>query len=316
MERDLLRDLSFQEDTVAQLVVDANQTLSLANYQARQLFGITARDIGRPFQDLEVSYKPLELRSLINQIVIDRRPVLVPEIAFTASQSHPRWFDVHLMPLMSSAGRPIAVKISFLEVTRVRELAEELQQSKSDLETAYEELQSSNEELETTNEELQSTATNEELETMNEELQSTNEELEALNDELLERGNQLNQANSFLESVLTSLRAAVVVLDGDFAIRAWNSRAEDLWGLRQDEVLGTHFAVLDIGLPVEGIVTHVKDVMSGRDPEYEGTFDATNRRGRPIVCRVTVNRLQDGRLGIEGVVILMEETPVERAPGS
>ena len=78
--------------------------------------------------------------------------------------------------------------ISFLDVTKYRQLRDELERSNHDLEHAYEELQSLNEELETTNEELQST--NEELETTNEELQSTNDELQLINDVLRLRGEE------------------------------------------------------------------------------------------------------------------------------
>ena len=31
------------------------------------MFGLTAHDLGRPFHDLEISYRPVELRSLIER---------------------------------------------------------------------------------------------------------------------------------------------------------------------------------------------------------------------------------------------------------
>ena len=117
-----------------------------------------------------------------------------------------------------------------------------------DLETAYEELQSANEELETTNEELQSgieelettneelQSANEELETTNEELQSGNEELETMNEEMRIRTAEVDEARGFLEGVLSSVAAGVVVLDADLRVRSWNRGAEDLWGLRAEEV--------------------------------------------------------------------------------
>lgn len=116
------------------------------------------------------------------------------------------------------------------------------------METTNEELHSTNEELETTNEELQST--NEELETMNEEMQSTNEELQTINDELRQRSDELNRSNSFLHSILASLRGGVIVVDPKFTIAIWNAAAEELWGLRSDEVKGQSLFNLDIGLPV------------------------------------------------------------------
>ena len=129
-----------------------------------------------------------------------------------------------------------AVSIAFVDVTALPPApATSSSAPTAQLETAYEELQSTNEELETTNEELQSTV--EELETTNEELQSTNEELETMNEELQstndeladdQRGaaasarGELDQANGFLETILTSLRAGVVVLDPELQVQVWN----------------------------------------------------------------------------------------------
>src|SRR5262249_11341289 len=149
--------------------------------------------------------------------------------------------------------------------------------------------------------------TNEELETMNEELQSTNEELEAVNDELRERGDQLNGANSFLESILTSLRVGVAVVDSDLVVRAWNHRAEDMWGLRADEVRDTHLVNVDIGLRIETLLQPIRDCLSGRSNDFEVIMPATNRRGRPIMCRVSLSPMNLTGARISGVVILMEE---------
>jgi two-component system CheB/CheR fusion protein len=187
------------------------------------------------------------------------------------------------------------------------------------LETAYEELQSTNEELETTNEELQSTveelettneelqSTNEELETMNEELQSTNEELQTINEELRQRTQEVNRANALLQSILTGLRAAVVVVSGDFNILLWNYRAEDLWGLRTDEVQGQSFLNLNIGLPVELLRGPVRSCLSGELDYQEVRLDAINRRGMRIQCRVTCTPLMDPDGGRQGAILLMDE---------
>ncbi len=44
------------------------------------LFGISPRDVGRPFRDLELSYRPLELRRHIEQAQDEGRTVRVTEI--------------------------------------------------------------------------------------------------------------------------------------------------------------------------------------------------------------------------------------------
>jgi two-component system CheB/CheR fusion protein len=161
------------------------------------------------------------------------------------------------------------------------------------------------EELETTNEELQST--NEELETMNEELQSTNEELETINDEVRQRGEDLNQANRFLESVMTSLRSGVAVLDRELRILAWSRHAEELWGLRGEEVSGQHLLNLDIGLPVQKLRGALKACLSGESTQEQMVLDAVNRRGKKILCQITCSPLLGSEASVAGTIIVMDE---------
>jgi two-component system CheB/CheR fusion protein len=180
---------------------------------------------------------------------------------------------------------------------------EELQSTNEELETTNEELQSTNEELETTNEELQST--NEELETMNEELQSTNEELETMNEELRARTDDLNQANAMLEAVLGSVRAAVVVVDNNANVLIWNTWAEELWGLRGDEVRGQSFLTLDIGLPVDELAKPVRACLTGECPYQEILMTARNRRGKAFTCRVALTPFLGVGRAREGAILLM-----------
>lgn len=133
-------------------------------------------------QDLELSYRPIELRSCIEQVSSDRRPNIHKDVEWTTPAGDTQFFDVQVTPLVDISSQILGVSITFNDVTRAKRLEYELEHSNQELEMAYEELQSTNEELETTNEELQSS--NEELETTNEELQSTNEELETMNEEL------------------------------------------------------------------------------------------------------------------------------------
>src|SRR3712207_438944 len=104
---------------------------------------------------------------------------------------------------------------------------------------------------------------------MNEGLQSTNEELQTINDELRSRSDELNQVNAFLESVFTSLRAGVVVLDRDQRVLVWNSKAEDLWGVRASEVEHVPFHDLDIGLPVGRVVPAIRACLAGEVAERD-----------------------------------------------
>jgi two-component system, chemotaxis family, CheB/CheR fusion protein len=318
-----LREISFDQDPTAQFVVDAKSHLLLANARARELFGLTSRDLGRPLQDLEVSYRPVELRSCIDQAHERHQVVHVHEVSWPTSVGEPRYFNVQVTPMVDATDAPLGSKVIFTDVTRQRELQDELQRSRQEFETAYEELQSTNEELETTNEELQSTveefettneelqSTNEEFETMNEELQSTNDELETVNEELRQRGSDLSRTNIFLGGILRSVPLAVIVLDGQLQVALWNNVAADLWGLRADEVNGKHFFGLDIGLPVEQLKQPIAALMRHGDQRVDAQIDAINRRGRQIRLHVQCVSIGSGDQG-KGVIILMQElgTPV------
>jgi two-component system CheB/CheR fusion protein len=319
----LVRDASFDAVPVAYLAVDQDGILALANLQARALFGLTQRDLGRPFKDLDVSFRPIELRSRIEQAASERHAVTLREVEWPSGPDV-RYVDVQVTPLVAHTGESVGVGITFTDVTRYRRLQEALQESRREIETAYEELQSTVEELETTNEELQSTneelettneelhASNEELETTNEELQSTNEELETMNLELLLRGRELNEANSFLDAVLSSLDAGVVAVNGDLQVEAWNRGARELWGLAPDEAVGQHFLNLDIGLPVDKLRNPIRAALSDGDHPAPFRLEAINRRGRTIECDITLTPL-DGPQGRNGVIVMMQPARSDEA---
>ena len=312
---------AFSAGPVAQLVIDENGKVVLANERMRQLFDLADSDIGRPLQDLQLSYRPIELRSLIDTAESEGKPAHVEQVAWTGPDEIARQFEVDVIPLTDHAKTNIGTSVAFTDITQYRRVWEEFQQSKHDLESAYEELQSTVEELETTNEELQSTneelettneelqSTNEELETMNEELQSSNEELEATNEELRLRTGELNYANLLMDSMLASVGVAVAVVDRDMRIQMWNDHAKELWGLDISDVRGRHFLDLDIGLPIE----HLRAPLSGclldrKAPAGALRVPARDRRGRDIVCDVRCMPLPNSD-GVDGAIVVMEALP-------
>jgi two-component system CheB/CheR fusion protein len=299
-----LRDVAFDTGMPAQLLVDSSHTLAFANDRARAVFNLSQQDQCRPLQDLEISYRPLELRTLIEQCESERRTITVERVERTQPDNKSQYFGVRVMPLMDN-GSFLGVSITFEDRSLYYKLQEEVQRHQQELETALEELQSANEELETTNEELQST--NEEMETMNEELQSTNQELQAVNIELSQRTEEVKKTNVFLQSILNSLRDGVVVLDTRMDVIAWNHRAEDLWGIRSDEALGQTLLGLDIGLPVEKLTKMIRSCLAGKGENEEVTLDATTRKGKGIVCRVNCSPIVDSSKDIHGIILLMEE---------
>ena len=298
-----LREVTFNTSPIAQIVVEKNGNLVLANRKARLMFDIKFQDLGKPLQNFEVSYRPLELRSRIEEIYNTGELIIVSDLKSHIS-GQVRYFDVQFLPLQENGSDVIGVSITFTETTHYHQLQEELATSKQELETTNEELQSSNEELETTNEELQSS--NEELETMNEELQSSNEELQTVNDELRLRTQELDETNAFLNSILTSLQAGVIVIDRQGYILAWNPEATNIWGLRAEEVEGESLFSLDIGLPVGELQQPIRECLAG-ETNQELLLQAVNRRGRSLQCRVSLYPLSGIREEVRGVIVLTEE---------
>jgi two-component system, chemotaxis family, CheB/CheR fusion protein len=313
-----LRDLALEAAPFAVIGIDADGIVTLINSQMRNVFGMTSRDLGRPFHDLEISYRPVELRSLIERAYAEHRAVRVSSVERRMSPDEVQYWDIQIQPLWGSDGLSAGVILMFIDATIATRVQLELKRNREDLDTAHEELQSTNEELETTNEELQSSieelettneelqSTNEELETTNEELQSGNEELETMNEEMRARTAELDEARTFLEGVLFSIAAGVVVLDRSLLVRSWNKGAEELWGLRADEVRNQPFFNLVFGLPTAEVQSVVQECLAAGKRTGPMHLAAINRIGRAITCTVTCSPLKSNGAG-EGAVLLMEE---------
>jgi two-component system CheB/CheR fusion protein len=325
-----LRDAAFDCGSTAQLVVDRKGHLMLANDRARQLFDLAATDLGRLLQDLEISYRPVDLRSTIDQTYATRAAVSLEGIGWRGQLGEAIQLELQAAPVDDGHGTVLGASLSFLDVTQSKALKMELERVHQDLEAAYEELQSVNEELETTNEELHSTveelettneelqSANEELETMNEELQSTNEELRTMNDQLHQRSEEIHEVNDLLESILSSMNVGVAVLAADLSVAVWSHRAENLWGVRKEETLGKPFFKLDIGIPLTALQGPIRDCLAGTTDGGNGgkmlSIEGVNRRGKPIHCRVTCTLLEESNGRPHRVLLVMAESPRISSP--
>jgi two-component system CheB/CheR fusion protein len=311
-----LRDLALEVAPFACLGIDADGTVALVNTPMRTMFGMSSRDVGRPFRDLEISYRPVELRSLIEQAYSEHRVIRVNSVERTVGTDEVQYLDIQIQPLWGSDGMGAGVTVTFIDTTVSARLQLEVKRHREELDTAYEELQSTNEELEATNEGLQSgieeleitneelQSTNEELETTNEELQSGNEELETMNEEMRIRTSELDEDRTFLEGVLSSLAAGVVVLDSGMLVKSWNRGAEELWGLRSDEVSNQPFLNLDFGLPTAVVGEIITQCLASGKRTGPVQVAAINRIGRAISCAVACTPLDGSG---DAVVLVMEE---------
>ncbi|HKB89469.1 MAG TPA: PAS domain-containing protein, partial [Opitutaceae bacterium] len=135
---------------------------------------------------------------------------------------------------------------------QLEQLNQDLQSTRSYLQTIIEKHESTNQELRAANEEIQSSneelqSTNEELETAKEELQSTNEELTTVNEELHSRQLELIQVNNDLHNLINSVHLPIIILGQDMRIRRFTPMAE-----RVLNVIPT-----DIGRPLSDINTNL-----------------------------------------------------------
>lgn len=313
-----VRDLAFRVSPVAQIVVTGEDTVAMINQQAESIFGLSARDIGRLLRDLEVSYRPVELRAYVEQAKVERRSARIQDVKWQRPGAETVWFEIHVNPLVDAENGLLGVSIVFFDVTATRALLDKVVQTNRQLEAAYEELQSTNEELETTNEELQSTveelettneelqSTNEELETINEELQSTNDELHTINDMLRERSLELDEAKHFQDSLIDSVQMGMVVVDRAMKVVLWNRACEELWGLRADETTGSGLTSLDIGLPLDSVRPLIGNAFVDPESSGEVVVEAVNRRGRPATVRITCTSFRSSEGTVGGALLLME----------
>lgn len=111
--------------------------------------------------------------------------------------------------------------------TRIQEIKKELAQTREDMRSITEDQEASNEELQSANEELLSgseelQSLNEELETSKEEIQTSNEELIIVNQELYDRNEQLNLSRLYSESIVTTLREPLIILNNNMEVRTAN----------------------------------------------------------------------------------------------
>jgi two-component system CheB/CheR fusion protein len=145
------------------------------------------------------------------------------------------------------------------------------------------------------------------LQSTNEELQSTNDELRAINDAMRERSVELDRVNEFLESILTSIRAGVIVVDQEMRVLIWNRGAEDLWGLCREEVAGLHLLNLDVGFPLVDLRPMLGSALV--DPLFptETELAAVHRRGREIHLRLVCSALRTKEGTSQGALLFMAQ---------
>jgi two-component system CheB/CheR fusion protein len=158
---------------------------------------------------------------------------------------------------------------------------EDMKRITEDQEAANEELQSANEELLSGSEELQSL--NEELETSKEETQTSNEELIIVNQELYDRNEQLNLSRLYAESIVTTIREPLIILNRNLQVRSANksfytkfkTTAEETEGKTLFELGNNQWDIPSLRKLLENILPEKTSVI---DFEVEHNFPAIGSR--------------------------------------
>jgi two-component system CheB/CheR fusion protein len=309
-----LREAAVDAVPAAMVVIDNDGVLAMVNAVAIRLLGLSSKDVGRPFQDLEIYSRPVDLGSGLKQVRAEGMPLVQEQVPWPTSSGALAWLDIHFVPVVDPGGAKHGIALTFMDVSLARRQHDELLQANRGLETAYRELQVTIEDLATTTEELQSSNTG--LESMKAELQFSSDELESLGDELRTCTAELLAADDLLESMLIGRRNGLVVIDRGLRVSVWRDRSAELWGLRSQDASNRHFLNLDVGLPVEELRDPIMAVLAGHSDRETADVDAVSRRGREFTCRVSMFPLVGRDRQIRGAIILTEDvSSVEGAAG-
>ncbi|MBA4137923.1 MAG: hypothetical protein C0518_11445 [Opitutus sp.] len=250
----------------------------------------------------------IPLRVALNEAEKTERPFRKENVVVTAEDG-PRKVHLDVVPLNNLRARCFLVLFTNAEISgepvarrselrhpsapademaeRLRDLEQELAETRQYLqsvqeqeESAHEELEAANAEGQSANEELQSL--NEELETSKEELQSTNEELTTVNEEMVNRNAELNLLNSDLTNLQASLKLPIVLLGRDLTVRRFSVQAGEQLGLQATD-LGHR---LDSGRQ-NRLLPGLSQVVAGViDRGEEFTCEVQDQRGRWQSLRV------------------------------
>ena len=205
----------------------------------------------------------IEIRGILKQVKKTGKPFIKDNIAFTfmGEEQH---VSIEVMPVHSTSSHllilfkdipeasianikapDLPLKKETKDKIRIRQLESELIRLReemsiitNDQELSNEELQTVNEELVSGSEELQSL--NEELETSKEETQTSNEELLIVNQELLDKNDQLNHSRLYAESIVTTVREPLIILNKKLRVITANRSFYQMFNTNEEKTEGKY----------------------------------------------------------------------------
>jgi two-component system CheB/CheR fusion protein len=284
---------------------------------------------GEPSTNLMTVVNPalrVELRTALFRAAQSKESVIVPAQRVPIG-SETEMMNLHVRPIRPSDSAHGFFLVLFEKKTEPlteaeqstereaisREVGDELQSLKEQLnatveqfEVSSEELKASNEELQAMNEELRSAS--EELETSKEELQSVNEELTTVNHELKDKIEELSRTNSDLNNLIASTDLATIFVDRHLCIQRFTPRVRDLFNILPADI-GRPISDITHKLRYESLVTDAGQVLEKlKVIEHE----VPSEEGSWFLTRIAPYRTIDDH--INGVVLtLVDITARKRA---
>ena len=303
------------------LVVDAEANIVHVSETANRYLQFPS---GSPTPNLYRAILPelrLELRMTLYRALEKNEAALSAPLPVEMRRMRaPRLVQLYITPASREPAAPLALVV-FIEVSlpesepssaqdpaasevnpRLRQMEEELELTKmqlqgtlEDSETQQEELKAANEELQSINEEYKSTL--EELETSKEELQSINEELWTVNQELQERLHQISQANNNFQNLMAATDVPTLFVDRELRIKFYTPPLTEVFNIMPVDQ-SRPLAHITHRLSHAHILGDLQEVMETRVPiEREVERDD----GRTYLMRLRLYRTSDDH--IDGVVI-------------
>jgi PAS domain S-box-containing protein len=132
-----LRGGAFALSPHAQIMVSRDGFVVDVNQRLRELFGCTLADVGRPFQDLALSYRPVDLRTALERAYDTGETVTLGRIPWRVEGVEERVLEVEVRAVPGPDGVPLGASISFMDITVLSRLADEHDERKRELEKAH-----------------------------------------------------------------------------------------------------------------------------------------------------------------------------------
>lgn len=225
---------AFQAAGTAQLVLDPDRVLVMANDLARRAFGLTTSDFGRPVCELALFSHPVELSEQLDPA---RRSATIDlPLVRCRTANGERLLNVRIAPL-TRRGHLLGSSITYTDVTARHALENQLSATRRQLADACEQLRSMVEQFEIKLEERRSLsrlldAANEEVLTATERLERRSDELRSIDHEralvhkeLHRREAELIEVTALLATILDAVGLPGMGLDQEQLVQMWNRRA-------------------------------------------------------------------------------------------